>query len=124
MGPNCSHSAYHAGIDAQYFTDTLHGFWGVRGKYQQTGKFQSTEVWLKGWKEEPQAFFYPATHPEFQAAAAEVVANQEYVLSGLDLASLVPVGLLPVQPYLPDGNDTLLYYSAAQQLVLCVNHYS
>ncbi|OON69467.1 hypothetical protein [Hymenobacter sp. CRA2] len=110
-------------FDAEYFLSTFRGFHYVREQYRRTGRFQSLNAWLRGWREAPGAFFLPASHPDFGSADAEMQANQAYLLPGLDLATLHPVGLAPASPYFADGNSVLMYYDAAAARLVCVNHY-
>ncbi|WP_046242443.1 hypothetical protein [Hymenobacter terrenus] len=112
-----------AGFDAVYFLETFRSFCYVREQYRRTGRFRSINAWLRGWHEEPGAFFVPATHADFRDADAEARANQAYLFPTLDLAVLHPVGLVPAAPYFPDGNTMLLYFDPVGQRLVCVHHY-
>ncbi|GAA4023430.1 hypothetical protein GCM10022409_04100 [Hymenobacter glaciei] len=116
--------AAETGLDAGYYFETFRSFRYVRAQFRRTGRFRSINAWLRGWKEEPGAFFLPASHPDFRAAHEEALVNQEYVLPGFDLPRLQPVGLAPASPYFTDGNSTLVYFDSAQQRLVQVNQYS
>ena len=96
----------------------------MRAQFRRTGRFRGLNAWLRGWREEPGSFFLPASHPDFRSADEEARVNQEYLLPGLDLASLHPVGLAPAAPYFPDGNATLVYFDPTGQQLIQVHQYS
>jgi hypothetical protein len=110
-------------LDADYYRSTFRGFHYVREQYRRTDRFRGLNAWLRNWREEPGSFFLPADHPDFGSAHAEMHTNQAYLLPGLDLAALLPVGLAPASPYFAEGNSVLVYYEAATARLVCVNYY-